>query len=44
VFYHNRDVRRIRRNLPLSFAETIVTALVINILHYCCVHRICALL
>jgi len=34
-FYHIRDLRRIRRYISLSAAETIATALITSRLHYC---------
>ena len=34
-FYHIRDLRRIRRYLPVSVAKTIATALVTSRLDYC---------
>ena len=35
MFYHIRDLRRIRRYLPVSVAKTIATALVTSRLDYC---------
>ena len=35
VFYHIRDLRRIRRYMSLSVAKTIATALVSSRLDYC---------
>ena len=34
-FYHIRDLRRIRRHIPLSTAKTISNALIISRLDYC---------